>query len=45
LYWNASCLKEIRVPNFWPRETLEPALMKLRKDNPPAEPKPLPKCR
>lgn len=45
LYWNASCLKEIRVPNFWPRETLEPALMKYREDNPPPEPKPLPLCR
>jgi hypothetical protein len=21
LYWNASCLREIRSPNFWPRET------------------------
>jgi hypothetical protein len=26
LYWNASCLKEIGAPKFWPRETLEPIL-------------------
>jgi hypothetical protein len=45
LYWNASCLKEIRVPNFWPRETLEPVLMKYRKDHPPAPPQPLPICK
>ncbi|MBM3543885.1 MAG: hypothetical protein FJX44_05190 [Alphaproteobacteria bacterium] len=45
LYWNASCLKEIRVPNFWPRETLEPVLAKYKKDNPPPEPRPLPICR
>jgi hypothetical protein len=24
LYWNASCLKEIGTPKFWPKETLEP---------------------
>jgi hypothetical protein len=45
LYWNASCLKEIRSPNFWPRETLEPVLMQYRKDHPAPPPKPLPKCR
>ncbi len=45
LYWNASCLKEIRVPNFWPRETLEPALMQHRKKNPPPKWKPLPICK
>ena len=43
LYWNASCLKEIGFPNFWPRETLEPALMKYREDHPPP-PQPLPLC-
>jgi hypothetical protein len=26
LYWNASCLKEIGSPKFWPKETLEPIL-------------------
>ena len=45
LYWNASCLKEIRTPNFWPRETLEPALLEYRKDHPPPKGKPLPMCR
>jgi hypothetical protein len=44
-YWNASCLKEIRSPNFWPRETLEPVLMKYREDHPPPPPQPLPICK
>lgn len=30
-YWNASCLKEIGEPNFWPREKLEPALAQYAK--------------
>ncbi len=45
LYWNASCLKEIGVPKFWPRETLEPILLKLRKDPPSTPPQPLPICK
>jgi len=44
LYWNASCLKEIGFPNFWPRETLEPALMKYREDHSAPPPQPLPLC-
>jgi hypothetical protein len=45
LYWNASCLREIGVPNFWPRETLEPALAQYKEDHPPAKPQPLPICK
>jgi hypothetical protein len=45
LYWNASCLKEIGFPNFWPSETLEPALMKYSEDHPPPPPQPLPLCK
>jgi hypothetical protein len=44
-YWNASCLKEIRSPKFWPRETLEPMLIQYRKDHPDAPPQPLPVCK
>jgi hypothetical protein len=44
LYWNESCLKEIGFPNFWPSETLEPALMKYGEDHPPPSPQPLPIC-
>jgi hypothetical protein len=44
LYWNASCLKEIGYPNFWPRETLEPALLQYKKFNPPPRPQPTPIC-
>jgi hypothetical protein len=45
LYWNASCLKEIRSPKFWARETLEPILIQYRKDHPEAPPRPLPMCK
>ncbi len=34
LYWNASCLKEIGSPKFWPKETLEPVLAQYNKDHP-----------
>jgi hypothetical protein len=44
LYWNASCLREIGFPNFWPKETLEPALMKYREDHPAPSQQPLPLC-
>jgi len=45
LYWNAACLREIGAPNFWPRETLEPALAAYKKDHKPASPSPLPICK
>jgi hypothetical protein len=45
LYWNASCLKEIRSPKFWPRESLEPILAQYRKDHPEPPPRPPPICR
>ena len=44
LYWNASCLREISLPNFWPKETLEPVLMKYKEDHPAPPPQPLPLC-
>jgi hypothetical protein len=45
LYWNASCLKEIRSPKFWPRETLEPILVQYEKDHPAPPPRPMPICK
>jgi hypothetical protein len=44
-YWNAFCLKDIRSPKFWPRETLEPILIRYRKDHPAPPPQPLPICK
>ena len=41
LYWNASCLKEIRSPKFWPKETLEPILVQYRHPAPPPRPTPI----
>lgn len=45
LYWNASCLKEIGTPKFWPKETLEPILVQYKKDHPSPPPQPLPLCK
>ena len=45
LYWNASCLKEIRSPKFWSKETLEPILAQYKKDHPAPPPRPMPICK
>jgi hypothetical protein len=45
LYWNASCLKQIGVPKFWPKETLEPILAQYKKDHPVPPPQPPPLCK
>lgn len=46
LYWNAFCLKEIRLPKFWPKETLEPILVEyFKKDRPSPPPRPIPICK
>ena len=44
-YWNASCLKEIRSPKFWPKESLEPILVRYRKDHPEPPLRPTPICK
>jgi hypothetical protein len=45
LYWNASCLKEIRSPKFWPKENLEPILARYKKDHPAPPMRPTPICK
>jgi len=45
LYWNASCLKEIRAPKFWTKETLRPIIDAYRKAHPPGPYRPLPICK
>jgi hypothetical protein len=45
LYWNASCLKEIGSPKFWPKETLEPILAQYRRDHPAPPVRPTPICK
>jgi hypothetical protein len=45
LYWNASCLREIRSPKFWPKETLEPILVQYEKDHPAPPPRLTPICK
>ncbi|MER9585129.1 hypothetical protein [Mesorhizobium sp. M0276] len=44
-YWNASCLKEIGTPKFWPRKTLEPIIAQYSKDHPAPPPQPVPICK
>jgi hypothetical protein len=44
LYWNPSCLREIRSPKFWPRETLEPIIARYEKAHPAPPPRPTPIC-
>jgi hypothetical protein len=45
LYWNATCLKEIGVPEFWRKETLEPILARYFEAHPVPPPQPPPICR
>ncbi|MEI9411614.1 hypothetical protein [Mesorhizobium salmacidum] len=44
-YWNASCLKEIGKPKFWPRKMLEPVIAQYKKDHPAPPAQPLPICK
>jgi hypothetical protein len=44
LYWNAFCLKEIRSPKFWPKESLEPIIAQYNRDHPAPPPRPTPIC-
>jgi hypothetical protein len=34
LYWNASCLSEIRAPKFWSKRTLEPIISRYERVHP-----------
>jgi hypothetical protein len=45
LYWNASCLKEIRTPKFWSNESLGPILTQYKKDRPALPQGPTPICK
>ena len=44
LYWNASCLSEIRSPKFWPKQTLEPIIAQYKRDHPAPPSRPIPIC-
>ncbi len=44
-YWNASCLREIGAPKFWPKETLEPILAQYGRDHPAPPPRAPPICK
>ena len=45
LYWNASCLKEIKAPKFWPKRTLQPIINEWRQSLPEQPPLELPICK
>ena len=43
-YWNASCLREIRAPKYWRKESLEPLIVRYEKAHPAPPPRPTPIC-
>jgi hypothetical protein len=45
LYWNASCLKQIGAPKFWPKQSLQPVIDAWRDSLPEQPPLDLPICR
>lgn len=45
LYWNASCLKEIGAPRFWPKRELQPVINQWRRSLPKHQPRELPICK
>jgi hypothetical protein len=45
VYWNATCLKEIGAPKFWPKRKLEPVINAWRRSLPKQPPLELPLCR
>jgi hypothetical protein len=45
LYWNASCLQEIRSPKFWPKETLGPVIARYKENHPAPPDRPPPICK
>jgi len=45
LYWNATCLRAIKSPKFWPKETLQPIINSWRQSLPKVTHRPLPICK
>lgn len=45
LYWDASCLKEIGLPKFWSKQTLEPVIAQYNKAHPAPPQRPPPICK
>jgi hypothetical protein len=45
LYWNATCLKAIHSPKFWPKSTLQPIINEWRQSLPKQPPLVLPICK
>lgn len=45
LYWNASCLKSITAPRFWPKQKLQPVINRWRRSLRPTPPRELPICK
>lgn len=45
LYWNASCLREIHAPKFWPKSVLGPIISRYKEEHPAPPPMPPPMCK
>ncbi len=44
LYWNASCLKEIGAPTYWPKDRLGPRIAQYERKHPAPRRSPMPLC-
>ena len=44
-YWDATCLRAIGSPKFWPKESLEPVLAEYKREHPAPPPRPAPICK
>jgi len=44
LYWNASCLKEIGTPKYWPKDRLGPRIAQYQRNNPAPRRPSMPLC-
>lgn len=44
LYWNASCLRDIGAPTYWPKERLGPRIAQYERKHPARRRSPMPLC-
>lgn len=45
VYWNATCLRQIKAPRYWSAQVLGPLLARWRSQHPPPPRRPTPLCR
>ena len=45
VYWDASCLRAIGAPHFWPKDRLEPVIAAYKREHPAPPPRATPLCK